>query len=248
MYQDLADRVKNSSEVNILHRHFQTTGRELGLVPPNVQQCHLQLINNFDFAGYDRNKLVGCLGPFINVPPGAVSSEALARLSEERLAMVDYTTMISTEGLGTVTLADARAMNTGKLFISSLWAENEIQYQCHIVQCATFWGVEHSATKVLIKAYRLYEGDKLHFQFGMEEKYEVGWKHPVEASGEATMTANGHPSEESECLIQTSRNTRENWMRPSRRAPLKSRSQPQPRTERRCKLMARDRTVACLGT
>ena len=100
VYHDLAARVKNGSEAGILHRQFQTTGRELGLVSPDVQPCHVHLIKNFGFAGYNRTSLAGCLGPFINVPPGAVSSEALARLSEERRAMVDYMTMTSIEGVG----------------------------------------------------------------------------------------------------------------------------------------------------
>ena len=85
--------------------------------------------------------------------------------------MEDYATMTCTKGLGTVTLADARVMNAGKLFVSSVWAENEMQCQCDIVQCATFWGVDHPATKVFIKAYRLFTSDKLHFQNARKEKY-----------------------------------------------------------------------------
>ena len=170
VYHDLAAVVKNGSEVDILSCHFQTTGGKLGLVPPDVQQCHVQLIKHFRFAGYNMNILTGCLGPFINVPPGAVSSEALDRVTEERQAMEDYMTMTS-GGIGTVTLADARSMSSGKPFVSSSWAENEIQYQCHIVQCATFLGIDHPVTQALLKAYRLYEQVKLRVQNAMDIEY-----------------------------------------------------------------------------
>ena len=155
----------------ILNTRFSHAGRELRLQAPFAQPAHLGLSKSFDFEGYDRTKLSGCLSPFINIPPGARSPEARARMDEELRAMENYDTMTGLEGVGTVTLADAKEITKGKPFVSSMWVENEIQYECHIVQVATFLGCDHDVTKELIKAYGIYSRNKLLFQSAMEEIY-----------------------------------------------------------------------------
>jgi len=112
VYQELAARTKNGSEVNILHSHFRKNADILDMIPPTVQSSHLNLTKRFGFDGYDKTKLARYLGPFINVPHGAVSAQVTERIQEKREAMENYATMTCAEGLGIVTLADAKVMTS----------------------------------------------------------------------------------------------------------------------------------------
>ena len=126
VYQDLACRVKDNEVRSILNNHFQQTALALRMKGPFAQQSNIGLSKNFDFQGYDITKLSGCLSPFINIPPGAISPEGRERMDEERQAVENYDSMTCMEGVGTVTLADAKEITKGKPFVSSTWVENEI--------------------------------------------------------------------------------------------------------------------------
>ena len=171
LYNSMGNKKSCQNVLTIMQHAINEAAKVLGTGAPIVTPAIMAFVNTFRFYGTDESDIGSGVLPMSFVPPGAATSKARARRSEDHQFAFTYMNMMATAGQH-ITSADAKKLSKSKGYVVTKWSEAYVQLEGYLPVLSTIIGNNHP----LFLAYKLgvaaYCPDSLQYQEALDE--EVG--------------------------------------------------------------------------
>jgi len=171
LYNNIANKKSRQTVLTIMQHAIDAAAEDLGTGAPIVTPAVMAFVNTFRFQGTDDSDVGSGVLPMSFVPPGAATSKARARRTEDQELAFTYMNMMATAGQQ-ITSADAKALSKSKGYVVTKWSEVYVQLRGYLPVLATIIGNNHPLFLAYQRGVEAYHRDSLQYHEALDE--EVG--------------------------------------------------------------------------